>query len=77
MVECFDEENGFCVLDPACRLKGVLARAMKAYFEVLDSVMLEDILTDRSQFEVLLRNPSNPIWFRGSSDSGFGPGLVQ
>lgn len=56
MVECFDEKNGFCVLDPACRLKGVLARAMNAYFEVLDSVTLDDLLINRNHLKNILNN---------------------
>lgn len=53
LVECFDEENGFCVLNPMCRLKGVLHRAMRAYFEVLDDVTLEDVVENRDQLNRL------------------------
>lgn len=59
MVECFDEESGFCVLNPACRLKGVLAKAMNAYFEVLNNVTLQDLLMDRRQFQTIIEKPAN------------------
>jgi Rrf2 family transcriptional regulator, nitric oxide-sensitive transcriptional repressor len=44
MVECFDPAQNQCCLDPRCGLKGVLTRAMQAYFEVLDGVTLADLV---------------------------------
>jgi Rrf2 family transcriptional regulator, nitric oxide-sensitive transcriptional repressor len=44
MVECFDPAQNQCCLDPHCGLKGVLTRAMQAYFEVLDGVTLADLV---------------------------------
>ncbi|KPV40857.1 RrF2 family transcriptional regulator [Alicyclobacillus ferrooxydans] len=46
VVECFDPKN-FCILNPACRLKGVLARALSAYLDVLDGVTLADITANK------------------------------
>ena len=43
MVECFDASTDSCVISGPCRLKGVLARALKAYFAVLDEYTLADL----------------------------------
>ena len=43
LVECFDAATDTCTLTPSCRLKGVLASALQAYFAALDSVTLADI----------------------------------
>lgn len=43
IVECFDPSSDTCTLTPNCRLKGVLGRALKAYFAELDAVTLADI----------------------------------
>ena len=45
MVECFDAGINQCRLSGHCGLKSVLHRAMQAYFAVLDSVTLADMLT--------------------------------
>ncbi len=41
--ECFPEDGGNCVISDACRLKGVLGEAVKAFYAVLDRYTLEDI----------------------------------
>jgi len=58
IVECFDPSSDTCTLTPNCRLKGVLGRALKAYFAELDAVTLADITV-----------PSSP----GKARSGAGP----
>ncbi|MBL9131543.1 MAG: Rrf2 family transcriptional regulator [Verrucomicrobiaceae bacterium] len=45
LVECFDKEHNTCVINGSCRLKGVLARAMNAFFETLDGHTLRDLVT--------------------------------
>jgi len=45
-VECFNTRSNTCVISGHCRLKGALARALKAYLEVLDEYTLAD-LTDK------------------------------
>ncbi len=42
-IECFDPGSDTCTLTPNCRLKGVLGKALKAYFAELDAVTLADI----------------------------------
>ncbi len=41
--ECFGPEYGSCVIVRACRLKGVLAEAVDAFYAVLDRYTLADI----------------------------------
>jgi Rrf2 family nitric oxide-sensitive transcriptional repressor len=43
MVECFDTDSNQCVITGACRLRGALTRALKAYFAVLDEYTLADL----------------------------------
>ena len=43
MVECFDISANQCVISGPCRLRGALARALKAYFAVLDEYTLADL----------------------------------
>jgi len=44
LVECFDPRTNQCRLSVDCALKGVLWRALNAYFVVLDGVTLADLL---------------------------------
>lgn len=43
IVECFDPASNSCGIVRACRLKGVLAKALKAYLAVLDAYTLADL----------------------------------
>ena len=43
IVECFDLETNTCPIVPACRLRGVLTRALDAFFTVLDGCTLADL----------------------------------
>jgi Rrf2 family nitric oxide-sensitive transcriptional repressor len=43
LVECFDADSDACALTGACRLKGALSRALKAYLAVLDEYTLADL----------------------------------
>ncbi|TAK51151.1 MAG: Rrf2 family transcriptional regulator, partial [Betaproteobacteria bacterium] len=40
LVECFDRAASNCRIEPACVLKGVLGRAVDAFFAVLDEYTL-------------------------------------
>ncbi len=44
LVECFDPETDTCTLTPGCSLKGVLQRALQAFFSELDQVTLADLV---------------------------------
>lgn len=41
--ECFDVANNTCVITPACRLKGMLAEAMRAFYAALDKYTIADV----------------------------------
>jgi Rrf2 family nitric oxide-sensitive transcriptional repressor len=56
LVECFDPERNACTISPACTLKGVLHKALQAYFEVLDGYTLEDLVKNKPMLVRLLNN---------------------
>ena len=58
IVECF-RQNGQCIIAPACRLKGVLGRALRAFQQELAKYSLEDLLDNRDHIAQLLHS-SNP-----------------
>ena len=43
LVECFDAASDTCTLTPKCKLRGVLRRALAAWFAELDAVTLADM----------------------------------
>ena len=45
IVECFDATTNTCRLSGHCRLKGVLAGAVNAFYEALDRQTLQDLVT--------------------------------
>jgi Rrf2 family nitric oxide-sensitive transcriptional repressor len=47
LVECFDKATSDCRIAPACLLKGILGRAMREFFAVLDGYTLADLLVTR------------------------------
>jgi len=53
MVECFDLENNACVITPACRLKGILGEARRAFFDILGRYTIADVC---AKPEALLRH---------------------
>ncbi len=53
LVECFDAARNTCVITPACRLKGVIAEARRAFFDVLGKYTIADVCVNR---EALLRH---------------------
>ncbi|POB09380.1 Rrf2 family transcriptional regulator [Sulfobacillus sp. hq2] len=55
IVECFDAEQGFCVLSPVCRLKAVLNQALQSYLGVLDTYTLADLVVNRDALQGLFR----------------------
>jgi len=48
IVECFDPESNLCKISPECRLKYALNEALQAYFKVLDSYTLADVLVSKN-----------------------------
>jgi Rrf2 family nitric oxide-sensitive transcriptional repressor len=58
LVECFAASSNRCRLTPACRLKGVLARAIDAFYDSLDQQTLADLVDNRAALRVLLAKTS-------------------
>jgi Rrf2 family nitric oxide-sensitive transcriptional repressor len=44
LVECFDAATNTCGMSATCRLRGLLDRALLAYFKELDSATLQDMV---------------------------------
>jgi Rrf2 family nitric oxide-sensitive transcriptional repressor len=60
VVECFEEGNPKCPIVPACTLRGVLGRALRAFFEVLDGKTLADLLQPKAELVRLFRKVGMP-----------------
>jgi Rrf2 family nitric oxide-sensitive transcriptional repressor len=54
LVQCMHAKGGHCVLAPACRLKGVMHKALHAFLAVFDEVTLADITENRTELTKLL-----------------------
>jgi Rrf2 family nitric oxide-sensitive transcriptional repressor len=54
VISCTTQPTGPCRLVPACRLKDVLDEAAAAFFAVLDSYTLADLLKQPSRMRALL-----------------------
>jgi Rrf2 family nitric oxide-sensitive transcriptional repressor len=61
LVECFDPDTNTCPLAPACRLRNALKRALEAFFLVLDSYTLADLVVDRDALAGLLHRPATDL----------------
>lgn len=57
LVECFEERDCLCVIEPACVLKGALRTALAAFFEVLDGYTLADLVKPGRNLARLLAVP--------------------
>jgi Rrf2 family transcriptional regulator, nitric oxide-sensitive transcriptional repressor len=52
--QCFDPAARECAITPVCRLKGVLARAVDAFHEVLDGTTLDELVASRAPLQAIL-----------------------
>jgi Rrf2 family nitric oxide-sensitive transcriptional repressor len=52
--ECFDAATNTCPLHSTCRLRGVLSKAVEAFFQALDDVTLQDLVQGNCGLEALL-----------------------
>ena len=52
--ECFGDDN-HCSIAPVCRLAGVLAQALKAFYKVLDGCTLADLVENRKRLAAIMR----------------------
>jgi Rrf2 family nitric oxide-sensitive transcriptional repressor len=55
--ECFDPKANLCRITSACRLRGVLEDAVRAFYAVLDQYTLEDITHNRQVLAKILSMP--------------------
>jgi len=53
MVECFDDE-GQCIITPACKLQHIIGNALKAYLATLEAHTLQDLLDPQQDLSTLL-----------------------
>jgi Rrf2 family transcriptional regulator, nitric oxide-sensitive transcriptional repressor len=58
LVECFQEQDCQCVIEPACVLKGALRAALAAFFDVLDGYTLADLVRPSRNLARLLAVPA-------------------
>lgn len=54
-LQLLDCSTDNCHISPACRLKGVLADAKKAFLAVLDRYTLDDVIRDNEELQTILR----------------------
>jgi Rrf2 family transcriptional regulator, nitric oxide-sensitive transcriptional repressor len=54
IVECFDEKNNTCKISSSCRLKHIFKEALEAYFRVLNSYTLADVIINAKILKAVL-----------------------
>ena len=54
LVECFDRDNSDCRIETACVLRGVLGRALEAFFKSLDNYTLADLIAPKPRLANML-----------------------
>lgn len=54
LTECLRQDGGVCAIGPACRLKGVVGKALEAFLAVFDDYTLADITRNGSALAQLL-----------------------
>ncbi|MEN1966495.1 Rrf2 family transcriptional regulator [Lentibacillus sp. N15] len=54
LLECFDKNNNYCVISPACKLKHALHEALQAFFNVLDQYTIKDLLANDTELLQLM-----------------------
>lgn len=60
LVPCFDPANCACRLTPACRLRGALQSAQRAFLAVLDGFSLADLVENRDVLRQLMAPEAGP-----------------
>jgi len=56
--ECFEPNGGHCAIARCCRLRGVLAEAVEAFYAVLDRYTLADLVRNPQAIVRLLNIPT-------------------
>jgi Rrf2 family transcriptional regulator, nitric oxide-sensitive transcriptional repressor len=52
--ECFEADGGHCSIAEICELRGVLGRAVKAFYGILDQYTLADLVHNRKELVTIL-----------------------
>jgi len=69
--ECFEPGNVACVIGRRCRLKGVLAQAVNAFYQSLAQYTLADLVQAPEEIRVLFLSPGarQPVGATGSAST--------
>lgn len=54
LVDCMRMNGGQCCIRPSCGLKNALAEAQTAFYQILETYSLADIITEKSALKSLL-----------------------
>lgn len=54
LVACFPQGGGGCIISPSCRLKGILAEALEAFFTTLDGYTLDHLVDQNTELHKAL-----------------------
>jgi Rrf2 family nitric oxide-sensitive transcriptional repressor len=57
LVECFQEQDCLCVIEPACVLRKALRQALNAFFKILDGYTIADLVKPSHSLARLLALP--------------------
>jgi len=57
LAECFNPKSNTCPITAVCRLKPILYRARKAFFEVLDTVTVRDVARNPEELNPIFAQP--------------------
>jgi Rrf2 family transcriptional regulator, nitric oxide-sensitive transcriptional repressor len=52
--ECFQPDGGHCAVARTCGLRGAFARALEAFYDVLDGYTLADLISNRRDLVAIL-----------------------
>ena len=58
LVECFSRETSECRIERSCLLRGAFQKAVQAFYAVLDTYTLADLLVNHTALRSMLRMPS-------------------
>ncbi|WP_425440942.1 RrF2 family transcriptional regulator [Sediminibacillus albus] len=59
VVECFDDSKNTCLISDACRLQGVLGKALTAFMETLDQYKLGDLIINKDHLQSLMTHSAS------------------
>ncbi|MBA3937471.1 MAG: Rrf2 family transcriptional regulator [Planctomycetes bacterium] len=74
LVECFDAATNTCPINGSCRLKGLLAEALDAFYATLDRYTLHDLVNGPRSAQ--LRHTLLPSAHDHLGDRGANPGKI-